>query len=333
MSDRALPYAVAVFGAGRWGVHLLRNFLQNPRSRLVAVVDPSIDRLHALRSIDLQDAKLFTDWQAAMQLPGLVAVTIATPASTHYSLIRSALKQGLHVLAEKPLTLDTQQALELCALAQRQQRQLVVDHTYLFHPAVRSGKTQIPRLGNLRYGYATRSHPSPVRQDTNVLWDLAIHDLTIFNHWLNETPQQVEAQGTTWLQPGIPDLVWAKLTYPSGFQATLHLCWCNPDKQRRLGIVGSQGTLVFDEISATPLILQQSGTNGQPHPEAILVEAIDVEAVEPLQQVCDHFLDCIQQNRPSALSPGWLGAELVQTLDALSRSLYQNGKPMAIEPR
>lgn len=317
------PIAIAVFGAGRWGIHWVRNLLQNPRSRLVAVVDPARNRLDALRSIDLQNAQLLTDWQAAMRLPGLTAVTIATPAATHYELIRSALKQKLHVLAEKPLTLNEQEALELCILAQQQQRQLVVDHTYLFHAAVRSGKTHIPRLGNLRYGYAMRSHPSPVREDVNVLWDLAIHDLAIFNHWLDETPNQVEAQGTSWLQPGITDLVWATLTYSSGFQARLHLCWCNPDKQRRLGMVGSEGALIFDEMSATPLIFQQSATG---------VEAIKVESGEPLDRVCNHFLDCIEQNQQSSISNGWMGAKLVQILDALERSIDQNGQPVAIDP-
>jgi predicted dehydrogenase len=347
---------IVVMGVGRWGVHLLRNFLQHPRSQVVAVVDTRPDRLDALRSqLELDGVVLTHDWQAAMQLAGVAAVAIATPAATHYELIQAALKQEHHVLAEKPLTLDWQRSLELCQLAQQQQRQLVVDHTYLFHPAVQQGKTQIQRLGNLQYGYAARTHLGPVRQDVDALWDLAIHDLAIFNHWLGETPQQVQAQGTVWLQPdfkgnvwlqpdfncshlqfpqGLSDLVWVKLTYPSGFQATIHLCWCNPDKQRRLCVVGSQGALIFDEmLSASPLVFQQGGIEavGQEWIPAHLDRVVlPIESTEPLKQVCDHFLDCVQHNSPSQISSGWVGADLVKTLAALTRSLNSGGQPETI---
>jgi predicted dehydrogenase len=93
-----------------------------------------------------------------------------------------------------------------------------------------------------------------VRQDVDALWDLAIHDISIFNHWLGQYPDKVQAQGKVWLQPhlktslspdGLGDMVWVTLYYPNGFQAKIHLCWCNPDKQRRLCVVGSQGTLIL----------------------------------------------------------------------------------------
>jgi predicted dehydrogenase len=169
------------------------------------------------------------------------------------------------VLAEKPLTLKLSESQALCDLAQQQQRQLVIDHTYLFHPVVETGQQVIAKgkLGDLRYGYAARTHLEPVRPDVDALWDLAIHDIAIFNTWLGQTPIQVQATGTVWLQPdrefetdriqdltpisnsGLSDIVMATLTYPNGFRAFLHLCWLNPDKQRRLGVVGSEGTLIF----------------------------------------------------------------------------------------
>lgn len=345
------PVKLALFGVGRWGNHLLRNFLEHPQAELVAVADPSVDRLHMLArqyQLDQQQIKVTTDWQTALQLPDVEAVVIATPAATHYSLIRAALEQGCHVLAEKPLTLDAAESLELCQLAEQQHRQLVIDHTYLFHPAVQQGRKAIQQaaIGDLRYGYAARTHLGPVRQDVDALWDLAIHDIAIFNAWIEATPSQVQAWGTAWLQTGSPaaqfgqqmghglsDLVWAKLIYPNGFQALIHLCWANPDKQRRLSVVGSQGTLVFDELATAPLTLLQGHLNlqdGQFIPADQQQQALPIEPVEPLKSVCTHFLDCVQHNRPSEISSGWLGADLVKVLAALTQSLNQQGALVSV---
>lgn len=273
------PVKLAVLGVGRWGVHLLRNFLAHPQAKVVAVVDANADRLQTVADSFKLDATVLRsiDWQQVIQQPDLEAVAIVTPASLHETLIEAALRQNLHVLAEKPLTLNSGAAMRLCELADRQQRQLVVDHTYLFHPAVQQGQQQISHLGNLRYGYATRTHPSPIRPDVDVLWDLAIHDLSIFNVWLRSRPIRVQAQAQSWLSTRA-DLAWVKLEYPNGFVATLHLCWCNSDKQRRIGIVGDRGTLIFDELH--PQVLRWLPSEG----EAIL-GALSIDPAEPLWQM------------------------------------------------
>lgn len=329
---------IAVLGAGRWGVHLVRNLLENPQASLVAVVDPNWERLEALRSRHQFDDSvvLATDWEKVRSLPGLEAVAIVTPASTHYNLVADALKQGYHVLAEKPLTLQTDECVELSRLAEQQQRQLVIDHTYLFHPVVEAGKTVIQNatLGDLRYGYATRTNLGPVRQDVDAMWDLAIHDIAIFNNWLSETPIQVQANGTVWLQSDLADLVWVTLTYPSGFQAFIHLSWLNPDKQRRLCVAGSQGTLIFDELSSdAPLTIQYGSFKKEGNrfnPVNVTSEAVSVEKGEPLKRVCEHFLGCVIENKPSTISSGWVGADLVKILRALSESLQQGGVPIKV---
>jgi predicted dehydrogenase len=341
---------IAVLGVGRWGINLLRNFLEHPDALLVAVVDRNPERLAVCQEQFNLDAGvvLATDWDAINRSREIEAVAIATPASTHYSLIADALRQGYHVLAEKPLTLDVAECLELCHLAEQQQRQLIVDHTYLFHPAVERGKevVQSGRLGELHYGYATRTHLGPVRHDVDALWDLAIHDLTIFNTWLGHLPMKVQATGRTWLQRGngeesplsspksLADFVQVTLTYPTGFQASIHLCWLNPDKQRRLGVVGTRGTLIFDEMhSLTPLILhhghlEDNGNRFTPRNQ--YCEVLDIEATEPLRLVCDRFLRTIRSSQPSPSSSGWIGAQLVQILSCLSQSLQQGGQPVVV---
>jgi predicted dehydrogenase len=324
------PVKVALLGVGRWGTHWLRHLQNHPQAELVAVVDASSDRLNGLaRQYPFEQTLLTTDWQAALDLPAVEAVVVATPAATHYDLIWAALERGCHVLAEKPLTLSPSEAFQLCHFAEQQQRQLVVDHTYLFHPAVQQGRTVVRQsLGELRYGYAARTHLGPVRQDVDALWDLAIHDIAIFNYWLNATPVTVQAQGANWLQAGLADLVWVKLTYPSGFEAMVHLCWSNPDKQRRLSLVGSQAALLFDELAEAPLKLLSGHFAANFAPVGLEQQPVVLAPVEPLQAVCGHFLDCVQQNRASDISSGWLGANLVKILAGLTDSLQHNGRPV-----
>jgi myo-inositol 2-dehydrogenase/D-chiro-inositol 1-dehydrogenase len=359
-----MKIGIAVLGAGRWGVNLIRNFLEHPDSEILAVIDPHPERLAAVQKQFNFNAGviLAADRSQVQGLQGLTAVALATPASTHYTLAASALKDGYHVFAEKPLALTLAEAIELCELAEKQQRQLFVDHTYLFHPAVAKGQTIIQQnqLGKLRYGYAQRTHFEPVRRDVDALWDLAVHDIAIFNTWLQQMPIQVTATGTVFpkaeiiLNSGdgvfpvsplaeLADLVWVTLTYPDGFQAFIHLCWLNPDRQRRLTVVGSLGTLIFDEmLPKTPLILQRGNLNprssdscfaGTIAPQQTNFynrEIFNLEPVEPLRQACDRFLNCVQTNTPCPTSSGAASVELIRILCTLSRSLEQGGKPLSI---
>ena len=340
---------IAVIGVGRWGVHLLRNFLAHPQVSVVAVVDPQAERLAAVKQQFNLDENIFltTEWSDLQQVAGLTAVAIATPATTHYALIKDALNLGYHVLAEKPLTLDPVECLELCQLAEKQHLILMVDHTYLFHPAVEKGQTVVKAgtLGSLRYGYATRTHLGPVRQDVDALWDLAIHDIAIFNNWLGQIPVKVQATGTVWLQgvengefnqsvSGLADLVWVTLTYPDGFQVYIHLCWGNPDKQRRLAVVGSRGCLIFDEMSpASPLTLLHGEFERQGNqflPVNQKSEVLELNTGEPLQRVCDRFIVSMIKNTTPDISSGWVGTELVQILSGLTASLNQGGQPVVL---
>ncbi|MGB3300288.1 MAG: Gfo/Idh/MocA family oxidoreductase [Phormidesmis sp.] len=336
------PIDIALFGVGRWGTHLLRNFLAHPQIRVRAVVEASEQRLAEIKPLLDKSVELTTDWHSAMALTGLESCAIATPAATHYDLIKAALDRNLHVLAEKPLTLDVASAQALCDLAKQKQRQLVIDHTYLFHGAVIAGKEAVKNIGALRYGYATRTHLGPIRRDVDALWDLAIHDISIFNHWLGDRPVQVQAQGSSWLQPniqtplsphGLADVVWCRLQYPSGFQATIHLCWANPDKQRRLCVVGDQGTLVFDELNQASPLTQQGGrlaeNDGWFTPNGLSAKSIAVPASEPLKNMCDYFVaevkGEVKGELRSPLSSGQTGTNLVAILVALSKSINQAG--------
>ncbi|MGJ3246828.1 MAG: Gfo/Idh/MocA family oxidoreductase [Elainellaceae cyanobacterium] len=340
---------VVILGAGRWGTHLIRNFLNQSSCRIVAIADPSTDRLHDIsQRFDLGSTTTLTpDWKFALDLPTVDAAIVATPASTHTVLIQAALERGHHVLAEKPLALNPSEAIALCQLAQRQKRQLVVDHTYLFHPAIQAGRRWLNANSSSipHYGYATRTHLGPIRHDVDALWDLVIHDIAILNYWLNDVPIQAQAYGQNWLHRSVPsvnsqsnrsDLVWVRLIYPNGFQAWIHLCWLNPDKQRRLCVVSDQSALVFDELQLeSPLTLHRGCLNSTPegfHPIYQEKTVIPVLPEEPLQRVCAHFLQCARHNHPSDISAGWVAVQLIQIIDALTQSLNQDGHLVQITP-
>ncbi|WP_013323891.1 Gfo/Idh/MocA family protein [Gloeothece verrucosa] len=332
---------IAILGVGRWGVHWVRNFLQHPDTQVIAIVDPFRERLTQCQKqfkLDEQQIILATEWETIRDLKTLDAVVVATPASSHYSLITDALHQGYHVLAEKPLTLNPDECRTLTELAKQQQRQLFIDHTYLFHPAVQQGQQIVKggKLGELRYGYASRTHIGPIRQDVDALWDLAIHDIAIFNHWLGQTPNRVQARGKIWLQPekGLADLVWVTLTYPDGFEASIHLCWLNPDKQRRLCLLGTEGNLIFDEMSPTPLIWQQGYVQPQGElflPAGVSTSVIEVEKAEPLGRVCHEFIKAIQSQQTPSIASAQTATQLVEILSALTQSMQEQGKTITLK--
>ncbi|NJN49473.1 MAG: Gfo/Idh/MocA family oxidoreductase [Alkalinema sp. RL_2_19] len=335
--ENCRPIGTAVLGLGRWGVHWLRNFAHHPAANVVAIADSCAENLAKAHTIVPDYAGYSTtDWQAAIAQPGVEAVVVVTPAVTHFELITTALELGLHVLVEKPITVTTAEARLACELADRQQRVLMVDHTYLFNPVVQRGQTAVAALGDVRYAYGTRSHLGPVRQDVDVMWDLALHDLVILNHWLGRSPIAVQAKGQGWLQPdrALADTVWAELTYPQGLQATMHWSWANSDKQRRLGLVGSQGTLIFDELGTETLVLQQgelARRGDRFNPMHQQRQVLDYVPQEPLANACQHFIDCVQRQQQSSIASGWHGLGLVQILEGLAQSIAQNGTPIALE--
>lgn len=330
---------IAILGVGRWGVHFVRNFLSHPETEVVAIVDPNAENLAQCRdkfALANQPITLASSWESIRNSLDFDAVVVVTPASTHYAIIADALELGYHVLSEKPLTLDPYQCLELKDLALARQKILMVDHTYLFHPGVLRGKEILTsgNLGQMFYGYASRTHLGPVRQDVDALWDLAIHDIAIFNAWLGQTPSFVQAQGKSWLQSEIADLVCLTLTYPQGFQAFIHLCWLNPDKQRRLCLVTEQGTLIFDEMSQdSPLTLQRGHFVREGNfflPTGQSLEVIEVEKAEPLKALCNTFVEAIRSGTSGAISSGQVAAELVQILSCLTQSLKAQGKVVSV---
>ncbi len=334
------PIGVAVIGAGHWGPNLIRNFENPPHSRVIAVVDRDQGRRaqvgQRFAQIRVTDAAegVFSD-------PAVQAVVIATPTSTHFGLARAALQAGKHVLVEKPITASAAEADELVALAATRQRVLMVGHVFIYNQAVQRVRAIIESgdLGRLYHISMVRTNLGPIRMDVNAAWDLAAHDISIANHWLQATPESVSAVGGVWINPGIEDAVFATLRYPGNVLVNVHASWLNPRKSRDITVAGDKRMLTFDDMNMLePLRIYDKGvTDTVTRPGFVDTFAAfrasvregeitipKVSSGEPLRAECDHFLECIRSSR-APMTDGAFGAAVVRTLAAVARSVKTGG--------
>jgi len=332
---------IAVIGAGRWGPNLIRNFHGRQESKVVAVVDRDAARLAQVRS-RFADVAVGNDPAPVLRDPGVDAVVVATPTSTHYGLVKTALEHGKHVLVEKPITADVDEAEALRALAEREGRVLMVGHVFLYNAGVQRVKQILEsgELGRVYYISMVRTNLGPIRADVNAAWDLAAHDLSIVNYWLDAEASTVSAVGGSWINPGIEDAVFATLRYPNGVLVNLHASWLNPRKNRDITVVGDRRMLTFDDMNLNePLRIYDKQVTDQRTLAAYIdsfasfrssvrdgdITIPRVAINEPLKAECDHFLECIAGGlRPR--SDGAEGLAVVRALAALARSMRSAGR-------
>jgi len=340
-SPVAPPIAVVLVGAGRWGRALLRSLRHSRRAQVVAVVDSNAIALHRLaQQLDLEpNIARLEDWQQIWTLPQVDALVVATPAATHAPLIQAALQHRCPVLATPPLTPLAHSAKALWTLAQQQDCPLVVAHPYSFHPAVLSGRMALLReeLGPVHCGYGRRTQGQPGRSRLGLLQDVALHDLCIFNHWLGCYPIAVMAQGLSWLSPAPgptaqppADYIWATVVYPPHTPIQFQWSWANAHPQRQAALVGDRGSLVLDELAHRPLIFHPKPGDQEPvpanqHPHSPSGHPLPVADRDPLTEICEHFIDCVLQNKQSPRTSGREAVDLLLILEALGQSLEQGG--------
>ncbi|MFC1728867.1 Gfo/Idh/MocA family protein [candidate division KSB1 bacterium] len=330
---------IAVAGAGGWGKNLIRNFSSLPRAELRLVCDLNEDRLAACRS-QYPGVETTTDFD---RIPGnteITAVVIATPADTHFPLIRKILETGRqHVFTEKPLSLSVKEAVKLVGLSESSKMTLMVGHLLLYHPAVRILKELITRgeLGDIYCIYAHRLNLGAIRKVENAWWSLAPHDISILNYLLDSVPYSVTAQGQNFIQPGIADLVFAILNYPNKVIAQVHVSWLDPHKMRKLTIVGSKKMVIFDDMEAVEKIkiYDKGVTFDDPvvgYDDFFTLRSGDIHIPhiamqEPLKLECEHFLDAVISGR-RPLSDGRNGLAVVDVLASGDESMRSGGAPV-----
>ena len=334
---------IAVIGCGHWGPNHIRIFSSLPGCGVVAIADVDrvrLGRVTALYSGVMNDQ----DYRRIIERPEVDAVVVATPTTTHYSIVRDALLAGKHVLCEKPLCETVAQAQELVDLASSSHRVLMAGHVFLFNAGVVMLKELLDggKLGRLYYLNAVRTNLGPIRSDVNAAYDLAAHDVSIFNWLIGVEPEWVSTTGASFLQPGIEDVVFISLRYCGNVFASIQASWLSPRKIRHITMVGSQQMVTWDDLQVTaPLAIYEKGANStqqyRDYGEFLRISVWDgdvrlpkVHLEEPLRVQDRHFAECIAGLAPEARSDGAFSLGVVQTLEAIHFSLQNNGAPVRL---
>ncbi|MDZ7373707.1 MAG: Gfo/Idh/MocA family oxidoreductase, partial [candidate division KSB1 bacterium] len=338
MTDR--PLRIAQLGVGNWGKNVLRNLLGLPGVEVpvVADIDPA---LRAATARQYPTLRVVESVDAVLSEPGLDAVVIATPPRTHYELALKALTEGKNVFVEKPLTLSASDAEVLVREAEARGLVLMVGHILEYHPAFLRMKEMIDagELGDLLYAYSTRVNLGVVRRDENALWSFAPHDVSVILWFFGEAPSRVQCTGQAYLQPGIEDVAFLSLAFPSGRLAHIHVSWLDPHKIRRLTLVGSRKMAVLDDMEAMEKIRVYDKGVGKGtylgYGEDLSLRFGDIWAPyvqmrEPLRAELEHFVQCIRTGeRPR--SDGRDGLRVVRVLEGAQRSLKRGGEPVSLD--
>ncbi|MFM1816572.1 MAG: hypothetical protein RLZ98_3267 [Pseudomonadota bacterium] len=308
---------VAVVGCGGWGRNLVRNFAE--LGALEAVVDPNRETAAALSKQHQARAASFEDVLADRSIPALV---IAAPAVLHYPLARKALEAGKHVYVEKPIALEVRDAEELCALAERHDRRLMVGHLLQYHPIFICLKQMVKdgELGRLQYAYSNRLNLGKIRREEDVLWSFAPHDISMILSLFGCEPATVDAVGSYQLHAEIADSTMMQLGFSGGERAHVFVSWLHPFKEQKLVLVGSEAMAVFDDgapWNAKLMLFPHKVTwkDNMPLPHKADGIPVEVEQAEPLKEECRHFLECVR----TGATPRTNGHEGVRVLRVLAR--------------
>jgi predicted dehydrogenase len=317
---------IAIAGLGYWGPNLARNFDDLADLRWLCDLDPE---LRASMSGRYPQARTTGDLDEVLADDGLDAVVIATPVPTHYDLAKRTLVAGKHVLVEKPPAMRAGEMEELCALAAERDLVLMPAHLLLYHPGVAKLKEMIGagELGDVLCVYGNRQNLGKIRKDENALWSLGVHDLSVILHLLDEEPSEAVAQGNAFLTPGVEDVVFCFLRFPSGKIAHMHLSWLDPHKVRRMTVVGRDKMVVFDDMELEHKVTvydkaawQPTERYGEWQTRTGAKYSPRTSNDEPLKLECRHFLELVQRG-PGEHAEARAGLAVVRTLELLQTSL------------
>jgi len=326
---------VVVIGCGYWGPNLIRNFYLLGKSEVKCVADLDDERLNHMKKLYpfIETTKNYKD---IINNPEIDLVAVATPVHTHYKFASEALSVGKHVFVEKPLTRLSQEAESLISLSNKNNCKLMVGHTFEYTAAVQKMKKIVDsgELGEIYYINAQRLNLGLFQPDINVLWDLAPHDISIILYLLDQEPESVNAIGSSHINPAIEDVAVLTMKFGGDLIAFIQSSWLDPDKVRKMTVVGSKKMMVYDDIQPTEKIrIYDKSVEAPKHYDTfaeyqyaykygdILIPLID--GTEPLRTELSHFLDCINKDE-TPISDGKSGLRVVKILEAAQQSI-ENG--------
>ena len=332
---------IGVIGYGYWGPNLVRNFSEAKETQVVAVSDLSQDRL-ALAQRRYPAIEVSTDHRDILADSRIDAIAVATPVSSHYELAMGALKAGKHVLIEKPLTESSEQAIRLVEEADRRNLMLMVDHTFVYTGAVRKMQDLVAggELGDIYYYDSVRVNLGLFQHDVNVIWDLAVHDLSIMEYILPLQPHTVSATGVSHVAGQPENIAYLTLFFDSDLIAHIHVNWLAPVKLRSTLIGGSKKMIVYDDLQPSEKVkVYNKGitvNNGAESRYQMLIGyrtgdmwAPHLSVTEALQTEVQHFARCLDKGE-TPVTDGHAGLRVVQILEAATRSMVAKGQPVEL---
>lgn len=320
--------SIAHVGYGYWGRNIARNMAE--LGHLAAIVDPDPRAAEAgAATLGVRAAT----WDEVLADPGIDGVSIASPAPLHFAHASAAIEAGKHVFVEKPVALDVAEAEKLCALAESRKRVLMVGHLLHYHPAYLKLReiVEAGQLGRVLHVYSNRLSLGKFRNEENVWWSFAPHDVSMILALVGEEPIDVSAQGNVAFTPGVADLVTAQMRFPGGACAHVLASWMHPFKEQRLVVIGDKAMAVFEDSQPNwddKLLIYRHAidTNGSvPQPTKAEAERVAAEKAEPLKEECRHFVSCIESGA-TARTDGREGLAVLRVLDRAERALTENLK-------
>ncbi|MFT5129204.1 MAG: putative dehydrogenase [Rhodothermales bacterium] len=325
---------LAQIGLGRWGPNLFRNFVNHPEVDVLYACDRDESKLAKVQSPGLPLVETTTDAGIIFADPRVQAVVVATPVSTHFALCKQALEAGKHVMVEKPLAGSVAECEELVALADARGLKLMVGHVFVYNRGIRYIKNLIDsgELGDIHCIHSQRTNLGPIRLDTNSLWDLGTHDISIFNYWLGNSPTAVSSVESHALGGPFADIVNTSFYYPNNVLCQVLCSWLHPEKVRRIIVVGAQKMVVWDDMRPdAPVTIYDKGvetkseqTEGTFAEFGFMLRGGDVRIpmvpmAEPLRTECNEFVRFALHDEPTE-SDGHMGLQVVRILAAADES-------------
>ena len=334
---------IGVIGYGYWGPNLVRNFYETAGAEVTCVSDLRVERLKQVVG-RYPSVRVTESHRELIESPDVDVVAIATPVSTHFDLAMRALQAGKHVFVEKPLASTAEQVRRLMDAAQKANRILMVDHTFIYTGAVRKIRELVDdgSLGDIYYYDSTRVNLGLFQHDVNVLWDLAVHDLSIMDYVLPSSPVAVSATGHSHVPGGTENIAFLTLFFGGSQIAHIHVNWLAPVKVRRTLIGASKKMIVYDDLEQSEKVkVYDKGItlDRKEDPEKIYevlvgyrtgdMLAPHLDMSEALRVEAAHLVRCIGENKQPA-SDGMAGLRVVQILEAATESMRNRGNPVEL---
>jgi predicted dehydrogenase len=333
---------VGVIGVGYWGPNIVRNFIANPNTNVTMCADIKEQRLNVIKGL-YPSVATSTDYRDIVRNTAIDLVVICTPVFSHYELAKEALQNGKHVLVEKPMTHTAAQAEDLLNVAAGKNRQIFVDHTFVYTGAVRKIAHLIDdgELGDLYYFDSVRVNLGLFQHDVNVLWDLAPHDISIMQHLLSARPQGVVATGSAHFDTGLEDVAYMTVYYPDNLIAHIHVNWLSPVKVRQSLLAGSKKMVVWDDNNPSEKLrvydkgIEVVETEAQVYQTLIQYRTGDmycpkISNREALAVEVDEIVEWINGNKLPRVATGEDGLMVVRILEAAQQSLKNRGREVRI---